>query len=105
MKIVTFKVAKFLKDHGFPQTGHGPVYKESGELENGFTDLGEGTIAAPTYFEAWNWLSKEKNLIFGVECTGRGFYRDTVRYKEVDNPEDAVISGVEYICDCEWLLE
>lgn len=58
----TFEQAKLLKIKGFPQENQSSYFKENGEIENGFTDLGLGSIACPTLTEVQEWLRNEKKI-------------------------------------------
>lgn len=90
-KIVSFEVAKYLKEKGFPQSDddrsiYSFVYpledKEPNYFRN-FTKVGELTrllnclsykwdyiipyVAAPTYLEAWLWLWREKKIMIDIK--------------------------------------
>lgn len=107
MKRVSFEVAKAIKDAGYPQPSYCPQYKEDGEFENGFTDLGEGVYYAPTYLEVWLWLWREKNIyididhivsddmIAAIKCNSEC----VSKYIESEDPEEAIIEAIVYIVD------
>lgn len=60
MEVVKYNIARKIKKMGFPQPPYGLYYKENGEPENGFDDLGQGEYYAPTYIEVWLWLWRLK---------------------------------------------
>lgn len=64
MKRVSLEVAKVLKEVGYPQgTENTAYYNENGTLVKPFVFNGGNEIAdAPTYFEAWLWLWRKKNI-------------------------------------------
>lgn len=113
-KRVSFEVAKAIKEAGYPQSFYCPQYKENGELENGFTDLGEGCIYAPTYIDVWLWLWREKKKSISIICDeddrleanwyvnaekligGIGSFTEQVFFED---PEDAIIAAIEYLVD------
>lgn len=102
-KRVSFKVAKAIKNAGYPQSIYCPQYKENGELENGFTDLGEGYIYAPTYLDVWLWLWGEKKVAVPITCnkeerwSSYGLFSSI--YEDYPCPEEAIIAAIEYLVD------
>lgn len=108
MRIVSFDVANALKDLGYPQTGNGATYKEDGTLENGFTDLGEGAVDAPSYLEAWIWLWGEGvhidvNYDISLEYTYSYVHFDGVEF-DGDNPEDVIAAAIDYLVSTDALI-
>lgn len=99
MKRVSFKVAKALKEAGYPQGSYCPQYKENGEPENGFTDLGEGCIYAPYYLDVWLWLWREKGIALDPDEVGNDWYIDSaiLPMETYPDPEEAIIAAIEYL--------
>lgn len=106
MRIVSFKVAKALKEAGYPQSSHCPQYKENGEPENGFTDLGEGCISTPYYLDVWLWLRREKKIEIETYGEVNQLVKDhyellrAVPWGIVNSnpdPEEAIIAAIEYL--------
>lgn len=110
MKRVSFEVAKYLKEIGYPQAETDEVYRNDGCLDSyskwigGVTDV---CCDAPTYLEVWLWLWREKGIYISVErifttegvrvsCSvsyGVNIYR--LKYRL--NPEEAIIASIEYL--------
>lgn len=107
---VSFEIAKILKEVGYPQSQCSPQYKENGELENGFTDLGEGCYYAPTYLDVWLWLWRKGRFKISLdECLGVCVIYDTAildyrkngdiySFKYTD-PEKSIIAAIDYLVE------
>lgn len=106
-KIVTFEVAKALKDAGYPQVGR-YQYTYTGEL----VDLvREGGICygqvAPSYLDAWLWLWRVKKIYIEVNCIQCSEYNTEVsiwheygqyHYEcKFTDPEEAIAKAIEYL--------
>lgn len=107
-KLVSFKVAKAIKEVGYPQSIYCPQYKENGELENGFTDLGEGYIYAPTYLDVWLWLWS-KNIRIEL-CTSAEnedltacYIRGKATEQDFASPEEAIIYAIDFLIDNDFV--
>lgn len=105
-KIVSFEVAKALKEAGYPQTTRPmPCYNEKGQL------LGRGgnyirgvKYDAPTYIDAWLWLWREKGIRIEVcELDERATWSTYIKpilieedsgYQE---PEKAIAKAINYL--------
>lgn len=93
MKEVSFKVAKAIKEAGYPQVGY-YWYSPQGVECYSESDLDEvGYVSAPTYIDVWLWLWREKGIpiqidyaFCGIDC-------------QINDPEEAIISAIEYLAD------
>lgn len=106
MKRVSFKVAKAIKEAGYPQgTENTAWYNENGELVKPFVFNGGNEVAdAPTYLEVYLWLWDELGIKFiidldedGAKCYGR--VNDVIIDESGDDPEEAVITAIEFLID------
>lgn len=110
MKRVSFKVAKSIKEAGYPQIFNSKIYSWYDNSEALFQPLSEvplreyhekkGICIAPTYLEVWLWLWCEKDICIEVKdncyhtvakVMNKRFYGD--------NPEEAIITAIEYLVD------
>lgn len=108
MKRVSFKVAKAIKDAGYPQ-GPLPFYDISGDLwEDGISDNFHFPCFAPTYVEVWMWLWKEKGVCIDIDASIRGGAGASImlddssgvyKYIESKDPEEAIKEAIEYIAE------
>lgn len=70
MNIVSFKVARTLKEVGYPQYGScDEYYNQEGRVIDKFCDINKLIYPAPTYLDVWLWLWRT-----------RGFYIDIAHY-------------------------
>lgn len=109
MKRCSFKVAKALKEAGYPQGITNNFYASSrrySDISN--RDIFEGYILdntenralsdcdIPTYLEVWLWLWREKHRF--LECAykeGRFFnYKTSYSYAD---PEETIVAAIEYL--------
>lgn len=105
-KRVSFKVAKAIKEAGYPQnySFNVSVYdKDEKEVAIGVADipLNCDAILAPTYLDVRLWLWREKGIEIthriGVNITG---IEDNDAVDGVFNdPEEAIIAAIEYLVD------
>lgn len=80
-EIVTFELAKKLKEKGFPQKTAGRYnmidcfYHEDGKLffNGGACDVNEA-YTAPTISQVLKWLREEKNIHLVVDIEPRGYF-------------------------------
>lgn len=106
MKRVTFKIAKALKDAGYPQEGRW-YYSPDGSIGEVVPDPED--YLAPTYLEIWLWLWREKGIKIDITT-----YFDSIKgykslatilcYKytysiECSDPEETIKSAIEYLCN------
>ena len=107
MKRVSFKVAKEIKEAGYPQDiTCGYLFDAKGNPCDEYT---EGDIfVRPTYIEVRLWLWREKKIAISEELWydkpndwGSIIECDTI-YKELygyNDPEEAIIAAIEYLVD------
>lgn len=105
MKRVSFKVAKAIKDAGYPQ-GHLPFYDISGDLwEDGISDNFHFPCFAPTYVEVWLWLWREKKTHILLDNGAVVSMQDTdflwhVAYQNnCSDPEESIKEAIEYLAE------
>ena len=119
MKRVSFNVAKAIKQAGYPQekkdgTALYPVKGEfKGKLCGYNSDAPERdklSIVAPTYFEVWDWLWREKKCYIQPElcfksnnessfvCIDKINHIALVKSSSQD-PEEAIIAAIEYLAE------
>lgn len=120
-KIVSFKVAKVIKEAGYPQySGENYWWKEGSYLSehteplveiykgDDYYDYRQYLYYAPTYLDVWLWLWREKRIeieVYGevnlVLKNGYELLRD-VSWEYVESnpdPEEAIIEAIEYLVD------
>lgn len=108
MEKVSFKIAKALKEAGYPQYIN---------ILDGYDIRGEETIAyssskrleyvAPTYMEVWCWLWREKEIKIVPEPRQKVFVYIKASFYELlkefasgfEDPEEAIIAAIEYLVD------
>lgn len=110
MERVSFEVAKYLKEVGYPQSEYGHHYYTNGVSCYGVL-LKDINIYAPTYIDVWLWLCN-KGIVFypaiypahepsGWSC----YYRDNIRVIDIDtfgvhnNPEKSIESAIKYLVE------
>lgn len=110
MKRVSFDVAKWLKDIGYPQsTGEGDVYfDKEGEIWFYNSELHD-TIqepvfcSCPYYLEAWRWLWTEKRIFIEPWSSCGLCYVDFLGDHGVElvysgtDPEEAIVAAIDVI--------
>lgn len=111
-KIVTFKVAKALKETGYPQVGR-YQYTYSGKLVDLVREGGAcyGPMA-PTYLDAWLWLWRKKDIRIYLQDAKnpkepeieRGCYVGTnqlggICTPEVSDPENAIVDIIDFLVE------
>ena len=104
MKKVSFKVAKAIKEAGYPQYGScDEYYSQEGRRIDKFCDINKLIYPSPSYLEVWLWLWREKkkdiDIIFSADEGGWTFMQnpspcDCGLY---DDPEEAIIAAIEYL--------
>lgn len=115
LKRVSFEVANALKESGYPQElNEGTVFY----AENGLMDVYDSELyelfdpmncTAPTYFEVWLWLWREKKIhlftkgkdILEVEIVhacGTKMWGHEINIRNSD-PEEAIIAAIDYLVD------
>lgn len=113
-KIVTFKVAKAIKEAGYPQKKlTTKVYlvncDKEGELAHYTSALYYDCVVVPTYIEVWLWLWREKKNEIDIQVLSRRGGGGRVRvfpdyFKlskvfELNDPEEAIAKAIEYLVE------
>lgn len=103
MKRVSFKVAKALKEAGYPPLKADWSYgAKSGELVH-FVDDADYVVSAPYVMVVWLWLWREKGIRIKDTYDGAVWVwtnnNESSRYIEVGtkDPEEAIASAIEYL--------
>lgn len=103
MKRVSFKVAKAIKESGYPQKGSW-YYSPDGRI--GDVEPDDVDFAAPTYLEVWLWLWREKNIPIDIEYLIDNKVVNFVLGERVfingeyeTDPEKAIIAAIKYLVD------
>lgn len=118
MNRVSFKVAKALKEAGYPQgttrylyaIKNYDTYKEGDIIDTFFeTWTNENVVGSPFELDVWLWLWREKQCAINLQllsypCVGWAFSIecvDTSCLKPIvyDTQEDAIIAAIEYLVD------
>ena len=118
MKRVSFKVAKALKEAGYPQE-YEAFYSNDGELHVNMsyeykTYMYKNQIgySAPTYLDVWLWLWREKKIYINVilaYLTDFHYvvYRNDYEWIKIvepnknrySTPEEAIVASVNYLVE------
>lgn len=105
MKRVTFKIAKAIKEIGYPQTIEGEFasyYDVTGRFyEYSYKVLINPDLIydAPTYLEVWLWLWKEKKINVTPEYDQISGMFLSCGISEREDPEEAIKVAIEYLVD------
>lgn len=121
MKIVSFKVAKAIKEAGYPQgdenSGLMDVYPLEDHDDNfvPYTRRGKLStnyacrtfrilsvipfVVAPTYLDVWLWLWREKNIKIQNEFDSANIWPIGVSISYYADPEEAIEEAIEYLAD------
>lgn len=126
MKIVSFNVAKAIKEAGYPQgdknSGLTSVYPLEDHDDNytPYTRIGKLTtnyqcqtfrmlteipfVVAPTYLDVWLWLWRKKNIHIDIDYDSysegaKSFDNKTLEEYIKDDPEEAIIATIEYLVE------
>lgn len=103
MKIVSFEVAKSVKEAGYPQEWNDTefYYTENGELKcsddyegNSIEDImyyQRYAVPAPFVMEIWLWLWREKGTPIRVDYAFCGID------DKINDPEEAIETTIEYL--------
>lgn len=109
-KRVSFEVAKAIKEAGYPQTINSissEWYLPNGQLYTSYIDatipLREfhtmlAECIAPTYFEVWLWLWREKRKSIDIVFNGYS-WESSENCEDCNDPEEAIIAAIEYLAD------
>lgn len=101
MKIVSFEVAKIIKEAGYPQDRQRYQYGYEGNLVDLVRDGGicYGPVA-PTYLDVWLWLWREKKVYFGVnaeEYPHDGMCINDYEDRPYADPEEAIENAIMFL--------
>lgn len=124
MKIVSYEVAKAIKEAGYPQDNVKYIHKVKSfpmyyngdyvpDYEyfylNYISDFDfQLCVAAPTYVEVWFWLWRTKKISINIDHLhgifwGANTYGEYVKNgdgkPEHNDPEDAIMDAVNYLVD------
>lgn len=114
MKRVSFKVAKAIKDAGYPQGQADSFYviKDTDEFEEGelvdmydsvwaATWVDDNVVDAPYATEVWLWLWREKRIAVEADysCANNVWFDGGICGKKFNDPEDVIIAGIEYLVE------
>ena len=118
MKRVSFEVAKYLKEVGYPQgnTLHGYWIAEDtkggrikyGDIVNAVHWGKDGNIVdIPTYLETWLWLWREKGIHLNTDTSRKDivciYWDNTIIHEIKDmriiDPEEAIEAAIKHLVD------
>ena len=114
MEIVSFEIAKKLKEKGFNEDCYTVYNTATMRIERSLTTWKDykGVILAPTISQVLKWLREEKNIHIGFGYSLRKKWRYVVMYMDdrfYNNPtlavdgflkiEQAALAGIEYVID------
>lgn len=106
-KRITFKVAKAIKEAGYPFVNGVSIILEHCKEDTNKWDFWSG-IVDTTYLDVWLWLWTEKGIrlqpdsdrkeIVDIYMDNTFFYTLRKENKTV-SPEEAIIAAIEYLVD------
>ncbi len=101
-KLVSYKVAKALKEAGYTQGKENTAYyNEEGMLVKPCVFCGGKEIAdAPTYLDAWLWLWNTKNI--QIEVADKSYFAKAKvmgKFFVETNPEEAIAKAIDYLVE------
>lgn len=115
MKKASFKVSKAIKDAGYPQTINtisSEWYLPNEQLYSSFIDATiplrefhemNAICVAPTYFDVWLWLWREKNINIKDSRDGAVWIwigdNPSIYLQVSRDPEEAIITAIEYLVE------
>lgn len=122
MKKVSFKVAKAIKEAGYPLQRFQTVSREQFEAGHGYKYSTDENFYSespsilypedldtidlyycPTYIEVWLWLWREKKIAIPITCNKEerwspyGLFSSI--YEDYSDPEEAIIVAIEHLVD------
>lgn len=100
-KRVSFKVAKAIKEAGYPQNSTW-WYSPDGRVGDVIPDPED--FAAPTYLDVWLWLWREKSIELDVEYSPKRlswycWHEDFPLGNNCKDQEEAIIAAIEHLVD------
>lgn len=111
MKLVSFEIAKAIKEVGFPQMyikNHCYYYNEKLVIPDNIIEDFKvvDCIAAPTYLEVWLWLWRSKRMAIDAECMEKldtnvapNMWENGILSARYNDPEEAIIAAITYMVD------
>lgn len=100
-KRVSFKIAKAIKEAGYPQElPPTPVwyYYHDGSLRYGALDS-DDKCEAPYVMSVWLWLWREKKINVTPEYDQISGLFSSCGVSEREDPEEAIIAAIDYLVD------
>lgn len=97
-KRVSFKVAKALKEAGYPQMSK--IGYREGESLISYQIPGVEFYVIPTYLDVWLWLWREKGIKTSIDMAHNTMTNIGKDYWLTDNnsdPEDAIIAAIDHL--------
>lgn len=119
MKLVSFEIAKALKEAGYPQDYIEYYYDYNECMQKRDRCYVNCQCVAPTYIDVWFWLWREKKIAIG--CAYKETYKhwcananinagndeDLIIRKyssgSCNDPEEAIIAAIQYIVEHQLL--
>lgn len=100
-KRVAFKVAKAIKEAGYPQECG--LWFSSDWREFSYTEDYSNCYAHPTYLDVWLWLWREKGIEIlptgGIIVQGKGKIEINNFYNYLNDPEEVIIIALDYLVE------
>lgn len=107
MKRVSFKVAKAIKEAGYPQDYTEFYYDYNGCIQKRSNCYVNCKCVAPTYLDIWLWLWREKKAMLNVDGFELGMAEVVIYLQNsiyntnhiANDPEEAIIAAIEYLVE------
>ena len=110
MERISFKVAKAIKEAGYPQKQTEYVYVtkdidtfKEGELIDAFLDnwAAENVVDAPYVLDVWLWLIREKDINLSPIYwnSDKSWHVPSFIKDRCNDPEEAIISVIKFLVD------
>ena len=106
-KLVSFEVARAIKEKGYPQGHTARCYDKNGVLCDWYK--ADALFDAPIITDVWLWLWREKKLYIQTDLC---FWQDETSFISIDrinnialvhsasnDPEEAIASAIEYLVE------
>ena len=100
MKRVSFKVAKAIKEAGYPQLNIKHRYTKDGTLIYclNLKEVRKTEYDAPYIMEVWLWLWREKKIWLQVRHMGNGnWFKCWATEQDSSDPEEAIEKSIGYL--------
>lgn len=109
MKPVSYKVAKAIKEAGYPQgvtpyeyvTKDYATFKEGEFIDSFFSvNAGDNVVDAPYVMEVWLWLWEFKDIHISVKRQGFFSVAEVFGHKfAFETPEESIAAAIDFIVD------